>query len=54
MALTTEEVLQRHVECFSEGDLHGLVSDYSADAVLFTPDGPLKGHDQIREFFRAL
>ena len=30
------------------------VSDYSADAVLFTPNGPLKGHDPIREFFRAL
>jgi ketosteroid isomerase-like protein len=30
------------------------VSDYSADAVLFTPDGPLKGHGAIREFFRTL
>jgi ketosteroid isomerase-like protein len=54
MAATTEEVLQRHVRCFSAGDLEGLVSDYSADAVLFTPSGPLKGHDPIREFFRAL
>jgi hypothetical protein len=31
-----------------------LFSDYSADAVLFTPNGPLKGHDPMREFFRAL
>ncbi len=31
-----------------------MVSDYSSDAVLFTPEGPLKGHDPIREFFRAL
>ena len=54
MALTTEEVLRRHVKCFFEGDLDGIVSDYSADAVLFTPNGPLKGHDPIREFFRAL
>ena len=54
MALTTEEVLQRHVKCFSEGDLEGLVSDYSTDAVFFTPNGPLKGHDPIREFFRGL
>ena len=54
MASTTEEVLQRHVKCFFEGDLEGIVSDYSADAVLFTPNGPLKGHDPIREFFRAL
>ena len=54
MASTTEEVLQRHVECFAEGDLDGLVSDYAADAVLFTPTGPLKGHQPIREFFRSL
>src|SRR5215208_7792828 len=54
MASTTEGVLRRHVTCFFEGDLEGVVSDYSADAVLFTPNGPLKGHGQIREFFRAL
>jgi ketosteroid isomerase-like protein len=54
MASTTEEVLRRHVKCFFEGDLEGIVSDYSADAVLFTPNGPLKGHDPIREFYRAL
>lgn len=54
MASTTEDVLRRHVKCFSEGDLEGLVSDYSADAVLFTPNGPLKGHGPIREFFRTL
>lgn len=54
MASTTEEVLRRHVKCFTQGDLDGIVADYSADAVLFTPDGPLKGHDPIREFFRTL
>jgi len=54
MASTTEEVLQRHVRCFFECDLEGVVSDYSADAVLFTPNGPLKGHGPIREFFHAL
>ena len=54
LASTTEEVLRRHVERFFEGDLEGIVSDYSADAVLFTPNGPLKGHDPIRTFFRGL
>jgi ketosteroid isomerase-like protein len=54
MASTTEEVLRRHVKCFFDGDLEGIVSDYSADAVLFTAGGPLKGHDPIREFYRAL
>ena len=54
MAFTTEEVLQRHLKCFFEGDLEGIVLDYSADAVLFTSNGPLKGHEPIREFFRRL
>jgi ketosteroid isomerase-like protein len=54
MASTTEDVLRRHVKCFFEGDLEGIVSDYSTDAVLFTPNGPLKGHEPIREFFRGL
>jgi ketosteroid isomerase-like protein len=54
MSPTTEDVLQRHVKCFFEGDLEGIVSDYSVDAILFTPNGPLKGHDPIREFFRGL
>jgi ketosteroid isomerase-like protein len=54
MALTTEDVLRRHVQCFFEGDLEGIVSDHTADAVLFTPNGPLKGHDAIREFYRGL
>ena len=54
MRSTTEDVLRRHVRCFFEGDLEGVVSDYSADAVFFTPTGPLKGHDRIREFFRPL
>jgi ketosteroid isomerase-like protein len=54
MASMTEEVVRRHVKCFFEGDLEGIVSDYSADAVLFTPNGPLQGHVPIREFFRGL
>src|SRR4051812_43230270 len=54
MASTTEEVLERHVKAFFEGNLERIVSDYSADAVLFTPSGPLKGHDPIREFYREL
>ena len=42
------------MKCFSEGDLEGILSDYAPDAVLFTPDGPLKGVDAIRPFFQAM
>ena len=54
MALTTEDVLRRHVQCFFKGDLEGIVSDYAADAILFTPNGLLKGHEAIRDFYRRL
>jgi len=42
MALT-KEVLDNHLKCFGEGDLKGILSDYAPGAVLFTPDGPLRG-----------
>ena len=51
---STKDVLDHHLKCFGEGDLAGIVSDYAPDAVLFTPDGPLRGADAIRPFFRAM
>jgi ketosteroid isomerase-like protein len=53
MASTTE-VLEHHLECFGKGDLGGILSDYSPDAVLFTPGGPLKGADEISPLFQAM
>ncbi len=40
--------------CFGAGDLAGILSDYTPDAVLFTPDGPCKGTDAIRSFFEKM
>lgn len=51
---STNDVLDHHIKCFGEGDLTGILSDYAADAVLFTPDGPLTGVDAIRPFFEAM
>jgi ketosteroid isomerase-like protein len=51
---TMTEVLNRHLESFGEGDLNGILSDYAPGAVLFTPDGPLRGVEAIRPFFEAL
>jgi ketosteroid isomerase-like protein len=48
---STKDVVDRHLEFFSEGDLKGILSDYAPGAVLFTPDGPLRGADAIRPFF---
>ena len=53
MASTTD-VLDHHIKCLGEGDLEGILADYAPEAVLFTPDGPLKGIDEIRPFFQAM
>jgi ketosteroid isomerase-like protein len=53
MALT-KDILENHLKCFGEGDLKGILSDYAPGAVLFTPDGPLKGADAMRPLFQTM
>ena len=43
--VSTSEVLDRHLKSFAEYDVDGVAADYSSDAVLFVPGGPLKGPD---------
>jgi len=50
----TSEVLDRHLKSFAEHDLDGVLADYSSDAVLFVPTGPLKGPDAIKPLFQSL
>ena len=51
---STKDVLDNHLKSFGEGDLEGILSDYAPDAVLFTPEGPLRGADAIRPLFQAM
>ena len=51
---STKDVLDHHMKCFGEGDLTGILSNYAPGAVLFRPDGPLRGTDAIRPFFQAV
>lgn len=51
---STKEVLDHHLRCFGAGDLEGVLSDYSSDAVLFVPTGPLKGTGAMKPVFRAI
>ncbi len=48
----TEKTLLHHWQAFEAGDVETIMSDYATDAVLITPDGPLKGHAQIRSNVR--
>ena len=48
------DIVRHHLKCFAEGNLKGLLSDYAPDAVLFTPDGSLRGAEAIRPLFEAM
>jgi ureidoacrylate peracid hydrolase len=51
---STAEVLSHHFKCFADRDLDGIMADYSADALFFTPDGALRGAEAIRGVFEKL
>ena len=51
---SAKNVVDNHLKCFGERDLKGMLSDYAPGAVLFTPQGPLRGVDAIRELFEAM
>jgi ketosteroid isomerase-like protein len=51
---STQDVIDSHLRCFGEGNLNGILADYAPDAVLFTPQGPLRGVNAIRPLFQAL
>lgn len=50
----TNDVLDHHLSSFGRGDLDGILSDYAAGAILFTPERPITGVDAIKSFFQAL
>jgi ketosteroid isomerase-like protein len=53
-ARTPQEVFQHHAEVLIGGDLEGIVSDYSDDAVMITPAGVKRGKEGVRETFVKL
>ena len=51
---STKDVVDHYVKSFGEGDLKGILSDYAPGAILFMPEGPLRGIDAIRSLFQAM
>lgn len=51
---STHEVLDHHLDCFARGDVDGILADYSPTAVMFTPQGALKGPAAMRSVFQAI
>jgi len=52
--LSTREVVDHHLQSFDDGDVEGILSDYAPGAILFTPDGPLKGAEAMRPLYQAM
>jgi ketosteroid isomerase-like protein len=52
--VSTSDVLDHHLKSFADYDVNGILADYSSDAVLFMPSGPLNGPDAMRPVFQAL
>lgn len=53
VAKSTEDVLDHHLEAFGAGDLRGILQDYTNESIIITPDGVLRGPDQITPLFQA-
>ncbi len=53
-AQTTEETLLQHLQAVGDGDIDAIMADYAEDARIFTADGTLHGHEEIRPLFESI
>ena len=51
---STTAVLEHHLASVGQGNLDEIMADYTHDAVIYTPSGPVRGTAAIRAFFAAL
>ena len=51
MSRTPEEILTAHVTAVMDGDIPGILKNYSEEAVLITPLGVLEGRAGVEQFF---
>ena len=51
--MSTEAVLNHHLESFGAGDVDELLKDYTEDSVFMSPDGRLTGLDALRMAFEG-
>ncbi|MFC6989287.1 nuclear transport factor 2 family protein [Haloplanus sp. GCM10025708] len=52
--MTTEDVLDHHLDAFVAQDLDGIMEDYADDSFVVTPMGTFRGLDEIEELFAGL
>lgn len=54
MTSATRDVLTRHQQAFGSSDIEAMLAGYAPDAVMFTPNGPVRGVDALRPVFEGL
>lgn len=47
----TKKIIEHHFSAFKENDLESILSDYSEQSIIFTPDSAYKGLKKIQSFF---
>jgi ketosteroid isomerase-like protein len=52
--MDADSVYNHHAAAFAVGDTEEALTDYAADAVLVTGDGPIRGHEALREAFAQM
>lgn len=51
MARTALEILEHHLKALATLDIDEIMSDYTDESVLLTPDGAIRGVGDVRDFF---
>ena len=54
MPRTPQEIFAHHAAALGAGDLDEILADYTDDAVIISPEGPVSGRDGIREAFARI
>jgi len=54
---TTEDIIQKNLECYNNRDLSGFMATFRDDIALYTfpdPEPAIEGIDAIRKFYKGL
>jgi ketosteroid isomerase-like protein len=51
---TPQEIFEHHATALAAGDLDEILADYTDNAVIISPAGPVTGRDGIREAFTGI
>lgn len=49
----TEATVAHHLEAMMSGDIDAVLSDYAEESILYTPNGPVRGLQELRSEFEA-